>query len=192
MRIIAGEFRGRALKASGDRRARPTADRVREAWFSILGRALRGARVVDLFAGSGALGLEALSRGASRVDFVEVSKTSLAALRANVAALDVEDRVQIHRADALEFAGRLATGTFDVALADPPYKSDHALRLAELFRRQPFARLLAIEHAARQPVPGGETRVYGDTALTFLRAAAAGPGVAGSAASPPSAAPDGS
>lgn len=68
MRIIAGEFRGRRLRATPDRRIRPTTDRVREAWFSIMGSAVRGARVLDLFAGSGALGLEALSRGAEHAD----------------------------------------------------------------------------------------------------------------------------
>src|SRR5882672_11266297 len=100
MRIIAGEFRGRTLKSPGDRRVRPTADRVREAWFSILAGDLPGANVLDLFAGSGALGLEALSRGAKSVDFVELSKPSLDTLRANVAALDAEERVHVHRADA--------------------------------------------------------------------------------------------
>ncbi len=93
MRIIAGEFRGRTLRPPGDRRTRPTADRVREAWFSILGNRLAGATVVDLFAGSGALGLEALSRGASHVEFVEVGKSAVTALRAFVAALDAEERV---------------------------------------------------------------------------------------------------
>ena len=88
MRIIAGEFRGRTLRPPGDRRTRPTTDLVREAWFSILGDELIDATVVDLFAGSGALGLEALSRGASRVEFVEVGKAAIAALRTNIAALD--------------------------------------------------------------------------------------------------------
>ena len=170
MRIIAGEFRGRSLKAPGDRRARPTADRVRDAWFSILAPLLPGARVLDLFAGSGALGLEALSRGAGSVDFVEMAKTSLETLRANVAALDVESRVTIERADALRFVERLPAGAYDVAFADPSYKTDDAVRLAELFRRRPFARILGIEHAAKLEVAGDETRVYGDTALTFLRA----------------------
>ncbi|HWP36108.1 MAG TPA: 16S rRNA (guanine(966)-N(2))-methyltransferase RsmD [Gemmatimonadales bacterium] len=172
MRIIAGEFRGRSLKASGDRRARPTADRVREAWFSILAPHLPGARVLDLFAGSGALGLEALSRGARHVDFVEVSKASLAALRANVALLDVEDRVTMHREDALRFVERLAVHAFDVALADPPYRTDAAQRLAAAYRRRPFAALLCVEHSAKRPVAGDETRTYGDSALTFLRASA--------------------
>jgi 16S rRNA (guanine966-N2)-methyltransferase len=170
VRIIAGQFRGRPLRAPGDRRTRPTADRVREAWFSILAPVLNGARVLDLYAGSGALGLEALSRGASHVDFVEVSKHSLAALRANIAALDVEDRVTIHRSDAVRFVDALRAGAYDVALADPPYRTDGAARLADAFRRRPFAALLGIEHAARQPVAGDETRTYGETALTFLRA----------------------
>lgn len=171
MRIIAGEFRGRTLKGPPDRRTRPTADRVREAWFSILGGELAGARVLDLFAGSGALGLEALSRGASRVDFVEVSKTSLAALRANVAALDVEARVRIHRTDALAFVARLDPRSFDIAFADPPYRARAAQQLVALFRQRPFARLLGVEHTARTELPGDETRRYGDTALTFCRAA---------------------
>lgn len=171
MRIIAGEFRGRTLKAPPDRRARPTADRVREAWFSILGAELQGATVLDLFAGSGALGLEALSRGASRVDFVEVSKSSLDALRANVAALDVESRVRIHRGDALAFVERLDPHAYDLVVADPPYRSDAAARLVARFRERPFARLLVVEHQARDEIPGDETRRYGDTALTFCRAA---------------------
>lgn len=169
MRIIAGEFRGRTLKAPPDRRARPTADRVREAWFSILGGELVGARVLDLFAGSGALGLEALSRGAGWVDFVEVSKTSLAALRTNVAALDVETRVRILRQDALAFVEALDSMPYDIAFADPPYRTAAAQQLVAAFRRRPFARLLGVEHAARTAITGDDTRRYGDTALTFCR-----------------------
>jgi len=170
VRIIAGAFRGRSLKAPGDRRTRPTADRVREAWFSILAPHLPDARVLDLFAGSGALGLEALSRGAGHVDFVEVSKPALAALRANVAAFDVEEHVTIHRADALRFASQLAAEAYDVALADPPYRTEAAAQLAKVFRKRPFARILGVEHDARRPLPGDDTRVYGETALTLFRA----------------------
>ena len=167
MRIIAGEFRGRSLKPPSDRRVRPTADRVREAWFSILGPDLPGARVLDLFAGSGALGLEALSRGAEQVDFVEISKSSLDALRANIATLDAEERVRIHRADALRFISRLAPGSYDVALADPPYSTDQAAKLVEAFRARPFSAILGVEHRANVILPGDDTRRYGDTALTF-------------------------
>jgi 16S rRNA (guanine966-N2)-methyltransferase len=170
MRIIAGEFRGRTLRPPSDRRVRPTADRVREAWFSILGPHLAGARVVDLFAGSGALGLEALSRGAERVDFVEISRSSLAALRANVSTLDAEERVGIHRGDALRFISRLSMRAYDVALADPPYSTDQARRLVEVFRQSPFAGILGVEHWATVPLAGDDTRRYGDIALTFCYA----------------------
>jgi len=170
MRIIAGEFRGRSLRPPTDRRVRPTADRVREAWFSILGPHLPSARVLDLFAGSGALGLEALSRGADRVDFVEISSSSLAALRANVATLDAEERVGIHRGDALRFVSRLSSQSYDVALADPPYHTDQASRLVERFRQSPFARVLGVEHRATVLIGGDDTRRYGDIALTFCYA----------------------
>src|SRR6185503_6132852 len=170
MRIIAGEFRGRSLKPPADKRARPTADRVREAWFSIMGPELPGVTVLDLFAGSGALGLEALSRGATHVDFVEISKASLTSLRENVAALDTEERVTIHKADAVRFVAKLEAAAFGVALADPPYDTDQALQVVEAFRACPFARVLAVEHRSSATLPGDETRRYGDTALTFCRA----------------------
>ncbi|MBA3260288.1 MAG: 16S rRNA (guanine(966)-N(2))-methyltransferase RsmD [Gemmatimonadales bacterium] len=167
MRIVGGSFGGRRLVVPKNDRVRPTADRVREAWMSILGDALAGAKVLDLYAGSGALGLEALSRGAESVEFVELSSSSLEALRTNVAALGVGERVRVHRGDALRFAGKLEPGAFDLALADPPYAHDAAGRLVALFRRTPFARILSVEHRADQPVSGDETRRYGDTALTF-------------------------
>jgi len=170
LRIIAGEFRGRTLKPPADRRSRPTADRVREAWFSILAPELPGATVLDLFAGSGALGLEALSRGASHVDFVEISKASLTALRENVATLDAETRVTIHKADAVRFVAKLSAASYGVALADPPYDTDQALLIVQAFRERPFAGILGVEHRSTNPVPGDETRRYGDTALTFCRA----------------------
>src|SRR5438552_18683937 len=91
MRIIGGRWRGRRIAAPPDLRVRPTGDRVREAWMSIVNGELPGARVLDLFAGSGALGLEALSRGAERVDFVDLSPQSLEALRANAATLGAGD-----------------------------------------------------------------------------------------------------
>ena len=136
--------------------------------MSILGESLEGARVLDLYAGSGALGLEALSRGAGSATFVELNGPSLDALRANIAALDVEGRVTVHRGDALRFAGKLGPEGFDIAFADPPYAHDAAARLVALFRRTPFARILSVEHPGDQAVEGDETRRYGDTALTFI------------------------
>ena len=170
MRIVAGEFGGRRLAMPKDARVRPTADRVREAWMSILAGALPGARVLDLYAGSGALGLEALSRGAVRATFVELNPPSLRALDANIAALGVGDRAEVQRGDALRFAERLAAGAFDLAFADPPYARDDAARLVALFRRTPFARILSVEHRAADRLEGDSTRRYGDTALTFCHA----------------------
>ncbi|HJS44249.1 MAG TPA: 16S rRNA (guanine(966)-N(2))-methyltransferase RsmD, partial [Gemmatimonadales bacterium] len=167
-RIIAGEFRGRRLKAPAGRAVRPTGDRVKEAWFSILQQSIPHARVLDLFAGSGALGFEALSRGAVSVDFVESHKASLAVIRDNAATLGAEARVTIHRSDAMRFAERLQPGAYDVAFADPPYAADEAAELAALFRKTPFARVFSIEHSADRSIPGDDTRRYGDTAVTFL------------------------
>src|SRR5438445_12079303 len=135
LRIIAGEFKGRRLKAPTGRTVRPTGDRVKEAWFSILQQSIPDARVLDLFAGSGALGLEALSRGAVAVDFVENHKASLAAMRDNAATLGVEARVTIHRSDAMRLAERLQPGACDVAFRGPPHASDHAHDVAELSRQ---------------------------------------------------------
>ncbi|MEX2155279.1 MAG: 16S rRNA (guanine(966)-N(2))-methyltransferase RsmD [Gemmatimonadales bacterium] len=170
LRIIAGEFKGRRLKTPTGRSVRPTSDRVREAWFSILQQSIPGARVLDLFAGSGALGFEALSRGAVSVDFVERHRSSLAVLNANAETLKVEERVTIHRVDAMRFAERLQPGQYDVAFADPPYAGDEAEQIAMLFRKTPFARVFAVEHSATSAVPGDDTRRYGDTAVTLLYA----------------------
>ncbi len=170
MRIVAGVYGGRRIAAPRDARVRPTSDRVREAWMSILAEDLPGARVLDLFAGSGALGLEALSRGAASVDFVEMHRASLAALTANIEALGAGDRARVHRGDAERFIAALPAGGFDVAFADPPYTIDYATRLAAHFHRAPFARILSIEHRAGLDLPGGETRRYGDTAITFFHA----------------------
>ena len=138
--------------------------------MSILAPELPGARVLDLFAGSGALGLEALSRGASHATFVELAPASLEALQGNIESLGVGQRAAVRRGDALRFAQGLGAGEYDVAFADPPYSADAADRLLALFRATPFARILSIEHPADRRVEGDETRRYGDTAVTFCRA----------------------
>ena len=171
MRIVAGRWRGRQIKAPPDDGVRPTSDRVREAWMSIVNPALPGARVVDLFAGSGALGLEALSRGAASVDFVETSPRALRALRDNAALLGAGDAMTVHRHDAIEFLAKLDPRSYDVAFADPPYHRWLAEDVALRWLETPFAVLLGVEHAATETMPaGGDTRRYGDTAITFYRA----------------------
>lgn len=182
MRIVAGRWRGRRIEAPAGDRVRPTADRVREAWMSIVGREIPGARVLDLFAGSGALGLEALSRGATSADLVEIAPKSLAAIRRNVETLGATEGVTVHRADALRFVEGLEPLAYDVAFADPPYGLGLATRLAERWLASPFARVIGIEHRRNERLPGeGDARRYGDTVLTFYRA---GEGVLSLPASP--------
>lgn len=174
MRIIAGRWRGHTIKAPPGQRTRPTTDRVREAWMSTLQHDLPGARVLDLFAGSGALGLEALSRGAARVTFVERGAGPLKVLQANIEKLRAQDAVEVVKADAARYVEGLQPDAFDIVLADPPYNTNDAAHLAETFARVPFARILCIEHRAGSELSGAAvwTRRYGDTALTFITAPA--------------------
>lgn len=139
--------------------------------MSILQMELPDATVLDLFAGSGALGLEALSRGARSAEFVEISSRSLAALTANAEKLGASDQIEVHKGDALRFIEKLEPFAFDVAFADPPYDLGLAARVAGQWLKVPFARTLGIEHRISEAMPeGGDTRRYGDTALTFFRA----------------------
>ena len=170
MRIVAGRWRGRTITAPVGREVRPTADRVREAWMSIVAPVLPGARVLDLCAGSGALGIEAVSRGAASADLVEIAPPSLRAIQANVDALGAADAIRLHRKDALRFVQGLEAGAYDVAFADPPYDLDMATAIAACWLAVPFAAVLGIEHRRTERLPGdGDTRRYGQTALTFYR-----------------------
>lgn len=138
--------------------------------MSILQRNIPGARVLDLFAGSGALGLEALSRGAAWADLVENDPQTLRVLQKNIDHLAAGGAVTIHRADALRFAEQLAGRSYDIAVADPPYAGGAAAKLATLWLERPFARILSLEHDARERLPGStDTRRYGSSAVTFYR-----------------------
>ena len=171
MRIVAGKWRGRRIKAPTDDRVRPTADRVREAWMSIVSPWLPDARVLDLFAGSGALGLEALSRGAAQADLVEIAPPSLRCIGENVKTLGAGAAAVVHRADALRFVAGLEPHAYDVAFADPPYGLGLATRVAEAWLAVPFADILGVEHRKDEVLPGpGERRTYGDTVITMYRA----------------------
>ncbi len=139
--------------------------------MSIVNPWLAGARVLDLFAGSGALGLEALSRGAEVVDFVESAPKSIAMIRGNAEMLGAGAEAVIHRADALRFVDGLAAHAYDVAFADPPYDLGLATQIAERWLATPFADILGIEHRFNEHLPGeGERRKYGGTVITFYRA----------------------
>jgi 16S rRNA (guanine966-N2)-methyltransferase len=170
VRIVAGEFKGRRLATPRGTGTRPTADRVREALFSMLGD-VGGARVLDLYAGSGALGIEALSRGAASAVFVERDPQAVAAIERNLAPLDVEAAVR--RADVVRWLAR-AEGPFDLVFCDPPY--DVASRLAgPLAERLPGltaddARIVT-ESNKRNPLelpfPLIVERSYGDTRIAI-------------------------
>lgn len=172
MRIIAGKWKGHRLKSVTGRKTRPTTDRVREAWMSALGDRVSRAAVWDLYAGSGALGLEALSRGAASVTFVERAESALRVIRHNIELLGAQDACTVVGDDVFRFLSRLPEPA-DLALADPPYDQRDASRLVELFLNEPFAKELWLEHPSREKLllpPDARTRRYGDTALTTLTA----------------------
>ncbi len=150
---------------------RPTAEPVRSAWLDLLEEELAGARVLDLFAGTGALGLEALSRGARWVDFVENGPSALHALKANVAALRVGRRARIFKRDAIPFVERLGADAYDIVLADPPYGSAKLDRVVAAWGRVPFAGVLTFEHDKDHAVvaKGRQYDFGGPTRVTMLR-----------------------
>ncbi|MDB5438167.1 MAG: methyltransferase [Caulobacteraceae bacterium] len=189
MRIIGGKFRGRSLVAPPGLETRPTADRARQALFDVLSHApwapeLEGARVIDLFAGSGALGLEAMSRGAAFCLFVETGEAARGAIRDNVEVLSLFGRTRIHRRDATDLGLKPAAdgAPFDLAFLDPPYRKSLAEKaLASLAAGGWLApgALAVVERAADEPLvaPEGfepvDDRSWGAARIQFLRAAGA-------------------
>ena len=171
MRVVAGSLRGRRLQAPPGSDTRPTSDRVREATFNALASqdVLRDATVLDLFAGSGALGIEALSRGAAHCTFVEQARPAIAAVRQNLDALGVADRATVVTMDVDRFLTSAAAGRFDLALADPPYAYAGWTGLLDAV---PAEVLVAESDRAIEPDDRWElvrTRRYGATHVTILR-----------------------
>jgi 16S rRNA (guanine966-N2)-methyltransferase len=139
--------------------------------MAALGGEIADASVLDLFAGSGALGLEALSRGAREATFVERGRGPLLTLSANIELLGAQGRTRVVRGDAMAFARKMEPDTFDLVLADPPYDGSFARELLEHFSEKPFARSLWVEHRSKEsmpPLPGLRQRRYGDTTLSIL------------------------
>jgi 16S rRNA (guanine(966)-N(2))-methyltransferase RsmD len=189
MRVIGGHDRGRHLRAPRGLRTRPTADRVRVTLFDILGPAIAGRRVLDLFAGTGAVGIEALSRGAARAVFVERDRDALRALRGNLAALGVpREAARIVAGDAASVLASLAGSEppFDLVFLDPPYAGDLASKLLARLVGTPLLQdgsEVVVQHFTKTPprVPAGlvarrEPRRFGETTLTFLRREGYSPG----------------
>ncbi|MBF0283400.1 MAG: 16S rRNA (guanine(966)-N(2))-methyltransferase RsmD [Magnetococcales bacterium] len=188
MRITGGEWRGRRVKTPPGDGTRPTSERVRESLFDLLGGAVVGARVMDLFAGSGALGLEALSRGASRALLVERTPATARLIRENIALLGAEDRARVIQAaaDSLVLYRNLRQSPpengveappFDLFLLDPPYRRNLIPATLEMVTREGFpapGAVAAAEHEADLPPPAlprgwnpWKHRRYGETALSL-------------------------
>ena len=181
MRVVGGKLRGRALSAPASRAIRPTSDRLRETIFDILAsrhpERLEGARVVDLFAGSGALGIEAISRGATFALFVDNGTEARALLRGNIEALALGGVTRIWRADATKLGRAPAGPPFDLAFLDPPYGQGLAApALASLVSGGwlGLGALVVVEESAKAEIAAPEglrlldERTYGDTKLVFL------------------------
>jgi len=178
VRVIAGKARGMRLTAPRGTTTRPTSDRVKEALFSLLDSAgrLDGMRVLDLFAGSGSLGIEALSRGAEQVTFIEKDRHALESLRLNLGHTGFSDRAEVLPFDCLQALERLVRQKvcFDLILLDPPYQAGLHQKVIELAGSALLAAdgLVVAEAAARTPLPErigpcnrSDRRIYGDTAL---------------------------
>jgi 16S rRNA (guanine(966)-N(2))-methyltransferase RsmD len=175
MRVIAGSARGVPLTAPRDRATRPITDRVKETLFGILGERVPGARVLDLYAGSGAVGIEALSRGAASVDFVEHARGALDVLRANLAATRLTADARVHAIDVDRFLTKPHGGPWDLAILDPPYESrDIVAPLRALTARLAPGATVVVKHFWRTELPevtglvAMRHRRFGETMLTFL------------------------
>jgi len=181
MRVIAGVFKGRRLVTPKGATTRPTADQVRIALLDTLGPWLPDARLLDLFAGAGGVGLEALSRGASHVTFVERDRQALDALVENIRTLDLESRTHVARGDVRRQLARLAAEgrRFEIVFLDPPYATDDGVRtlavLGEGALLAPEGLVIAQHLTKRELAEYGVLRAFrdrrfGETTLTFFRA----------------------
>ncbi len=189
MRVVGGDLRGRPLAGPSDNRIRPTSDRLRQTLFDVLahayGNPVAGARVLDLFAGTGALGIEAMSRGARYVLFVEEGVEGRSLIRSNLDALGLTGRSRVYRRDATGLGPAGNVAPFDLVFADPPYGQhlgERALAAAVEGGWLAPGALVVLEEAAATtvgPIAGlteVETRAVGDSQLLFLQALAAGAG----------------
>jgi 16S rRNA (guanine966-N2)-methyltransferase len=171
VRIVGGAWAGTSL-VSPSGRVRPTAEAVRATMMALVGNAVDGATVLDLFAGTGALGLEALSRGARSCDFVENGASALHSLKANLALFRLRDRVRVFKRDAIPFVERLPAGRYDITFADAPYGSRKLDRVVQQWLAVPFSSLLVLEHAPDHVLPvRGDTHRVAESAITVLRGA---------------------
>lgn len=181
MRVISGEAKGRRLNAPADDSIRPTADRAKETLFHIIGEKVPGALVLDLFAGSGNLGIEALSRGARRAFFVDIAKKAVATIRENLALVAFTERSTVWQEDAFSALSRLRRmgRRFDLVFSDPPYGHQLAKRSLVTLAHGQLVQgngLVIVEHHRKDLLPKRvatllmlDERRFGDSVLTFYR-----------------------
>ena len=182
MRIIAGEYRGRIIRMPKDANVRPTQDRVREAVFNVIRERIPRSSVLDLYAGSGAFGIEALSRGAERILFVDNNINCAKIIKENIAIFkDTAERTQVLKLDAIRAISRLEKeGKFDIIFLDPPYYKEIAknalikIGACAILSERGF---IAAEHAAKDILPDEtgcirlvKRKIYGDTAVSYYKA----------------------
>jgi len=179
MRVVAGEAKGRRLKAPEGDRIRPTADRVKESLFEVIGERVRGARVLDLFAGTGNLGIEALSRGASSALFVDADRSAIRLIGQNLVRTRLGQRAETWRGDARAVLDRLARlgRRFEIVLLDPPYAAGYDEDILQRLSRSKIlspGSLTTIEHDRRTDLPERidalgrcDQRRFGDTVISF-------------------------
>lgn len=175
MRIVGGNLGGRVLRAPAGAATRPTSEKVREAIFNILPD-VEGGQVLDLFAGSGALGIEALSRGAAHATFVDFGKVPLGVIRGNLRELGLEARATVVGGDAVAAAARPGPAPWNFVFIDPPYASDLAVRAASALENLAADATIVIEHDRRHAPPESlgslvrsDERRYGDTWVSFFQ-----------------------
>ena len=185
MRIIAGKYRSRHLKGPGKLRLRPTSDRLRETLFNVLGASVEDSLFVDLYAGTGAIGIEAVSRGAREVIFIESHAGCTGLIRQNLEGLDIHSGVEVIESDVVKGLGKLAARHLlaDFIFIDPPYEGEEHLRVLEFLDEShlvaPYG-IVIVEHSVQMDLPERFVRLersrlleQGDAALSFYRLAAA-------------------
>ena len=179
MRVVAGKYRGKTLKSCADKRIRPTSGRIKETLFNILYSKgfCEGIAVLDLFSGSGALGIEALSRGAAKCVFADIDRESVALTKQNLKVAGAESAAEVYHADYKTAVQKLSGRKFDLILIDPPFKSRKESEIIALILKEGILApngVIVIEHGREnelKDLPEGiscETRVCGNTKLTFL------------------------
>jgi len=179
MRVSGGKGRGRKLRVPAGARVRPTSDKVKQALFNIIGDRVQGAAFLDLYAGAGGIGIEALSRGAGRAVFVDTSGDSADCIRQNLDNMGFAERAQVIHADVQAFLNKHG-GTYDIVFLDPPYAMDLGPLLEQIgdARIVKADSLVIAEHFKKQPSPERAGRFildrekqYGDTVLAFYKLA---------------------